>query len=75
VRTIVAATVGIAALLRRKSTIVLVSGDPAPSVTALTASSLSATTPTPKRTPAPLTDASTRGYREPKFLDLDKIPF
>jgi len=46
-------------------------------VTELTAASLaywgllSATQPTPKRSPPPLTDTSSGGYREPAFLDLD----
>jgi hypothetical protein len=49
-------------------------------VTALTAASLaawsllSATTPTPKRTPVPITDASNAG-RELAFLDLDRVKF
>jgi hypothetical protein len=50
-------------------------------VTELTAASLaywgllSATQPTPKRSPPPLTDTSSGGYREPKFLDLDRVKF
>jgi hypothetical protein len=55
--------------------------DRAPGVTALTAASLaawsllSATTPTPKRTLAPMMDTGTGGYREPAFLDLDRCKF
>ena len=56
--------------------------DHAAGVTHLNAASLaywallSATPPTPKRTLPPLADtSSSSGYREPAFLDLDRVRF
>jgi hypothetical protein len=55
--------------------------DKAPGITYLTAASLaawallSATTTAPKRSLPPLSDTSSGGYREERFLDLDGVKF
>lgn len=55
--------------------------DRAPGITELTAASLaawgllSATQAAPRKSLPPLSDTSSGGYREPAFLDLDRVKF